>query len=156
MHKVNWSNLNKKFYHWLSDGKFRKPQEYFDWFRKNLFPKQRTNKQNNALHLYFDMISKQFNNLGWQYNYVNPFTGEIVEIPWDLELIKKYVWKPLQFELFGFDKTSSLSTDGINQIIKILDQHFAQKGIDIEFPNWQSYMNKLEKEHFDKLNGIIE
>jgi hypothetical protein len=47
-----------------------------------------------------------------------------------------------------------LTTKNINDIIEVLDQHFASKGFEIEFPNWQSYLNKLEKEYFDKLEKL--
>jgi hypothetical protein len=154
MSKTDWHQLRTEFNRWLSDGNYRKPGEVFTWLMKKIEPDHLTKKQNRALHLYYKFIAEQFTNLGWQYNYVNPFTGEIIEIPWNTELIKEYIWRPIQIELTNKKSTTRLTTKNINDIIEVLDQHFASKGFEIEFPNWQSYLNKLEKEYFDKLEKL--
>lgn len=133
----------------------KNPFQLWNWIKQIFFQDKISNKQRRALHLYFKMIAEQFTNLGWTFHYVNPFLGDIIELPWTGELIKEYIWKPIQIELFGKNSTMSLKTEEINKIIDILSMHFGNNGFEIEFPNWQSFMNKLEKEYLDKLNGEI-
>lgn len=110
--------------------------------------KKRTNSQNNALHLYFKWIADQFRNLGWTYNYSNPFTGHLIELNWNVNLVKDFIWRPIQQTLFGIESTTELTSQQINEIIDVLTLHFGNSGIKIDFPNWQTWMNEMDKKNF--------
>lgn len=108
----------------------------------------RTLSQNNALHLYFDIISEKLNELGWTFVEISFFTGKTIEYIWTPELVKEKIWKKIQIDLFAIKSTTKLTTQMINTIIEILNKHFAENRIDIEFPNWQSFLNKIDKQNY--------
>lgn len=110
--------------------------------------KKRTLSQNSALHKYFDLIAKQFHELGWTYNYSNPFTGHLIELNWNTNLIKDFIWRPIQQTLFGIESTTELTSKQINDIIDVLTLHFGNSGIKIDFPNWQTWMNEIDKNSY--------
>jgi len=55
-----------------------------------IMDKQRTNRQNKALHLYFQMLADELNNAGLD---VRRTLREDVEIPWSPYLIKELIWR---------------------------------------------------------------
>lgn len=110
--------------------------------------KKRTTSQNNALHLYFKWIADQFNNLGWTYNYQNPFNGHTIELAYTPNLVKDFIWRPIQKVLFEIESTTELTSQQINDIIDVLTLHFGKSGIKIDFPSWQSWMNEMDKKSF--------
>jgi hypothetical protein len=55
--------------------------------------KTRTHKQNNALHVYCRMLSEALNDAGYD---MKKTLKQEVEIPWTTELVKQYLWKPVQ------------------------------------------------------------
>lgn len=101
---------------------------------------------NNALHLYFDIIAKQFNEMGWVCSEIDFFSGKIIESFWTMELVKEKIWKKLQIELFNKKSTTKITYSEANLIIEVLNKHFAENDIKIEFPCIESYLNKLEIE----------
>lgn len=109
-----------------------------------IYENTRSNAQNRALHLYFTECAKQFNELGFTFNYHDPFTGHIIEMSWTGEMIKEYIWRPIQLTLFDKKSTTKLTTNEINQIVDILSKHFAENGSDVQFPNWQIFLNKID------------
>ena len=114
-------------------------REVFNWFEFKLTTKTRSNAQNAALHLYLTQIADQLNNAG--YTFTNALD---LEIPFTMELIKESIFKPTMKELFGINSTTKLTTEMINQMIDVFSLHFGQKGIYIEFPSIQSFLNKLD------------
>ncbi len=119
------------------------PGTIFNWFKEKLTPKTRTNSQNNALHLYFSQLSEQLNNAG--YTFTNVLE---MEMPFTPELIKESIWKPTQKEMFGIDSTTKLNTEMINKLIDVFSLHFGQRGIFVEFPSWQGFLNKLDSQNY--------
>jgi len=105
--------------------------------------KTRSNSQNNALHKYFALIAEQFNELGISYKFTN-IIGYTVDIPWNLLLVKDFIWRPIQRTLFDIDSTTEINTKQINEIIVILDKHFAELGFEIDFPCWQTFLNSQD------------
>src|SRR3972149_5110469 len=106
-----------------------KPIEVSEVIRK------RTNSQNNSIHLYCSMIARQLNDIGLTYVFTNPI-GWDVELVWNTEIVKEYIWRPVQKEMFQIESTKDLKMSGeIEQIIQVLDKAFAERGIDVEFPS---------------------
>lgn len=145
--KTNWDRIRKEFFEQCTDevNGLRKvnlaPHNLFNWFKGKLTTKTRSNAQNASLHLYFTQLAEQLNNAGYT------FTNALgMEIPFTMELIKESIWKPTQFEMFGTKTTTKLTTEMINQLIDVFSLHFGQRNIYVEFPNWQSFLNKIDAE----------
>ena len=116
---------------------FNKPIEVSEVTRK------RTPTQNDALHLYFEMIADQFNDLGLSFEFKN-ILGYSVSLMWTKQLVKDYIWKPIQKFLFETDSTTEINTQQINDIILVLQKHFAEIGCDVEFPSMQTFLNSQD------------
>jgi len=105
----------------------------------------RSSLQNAALHLYFTFCSNALNESGIEFCY-RGLKGIDIEIPWNSDLFKTMVWKPIQINLFDFESTTQLKTDQINQILDVLTRHFASIGLQINFPNQFDYfLDKVYK-----------
>lgn len=100
----------------------------------------RTNRQNNALHLYYEWVGKKLNDAGFYYGYTNIFTGEIIEIPWNKDLVKDYIWRPLQDTMFEIESTTKLKTYMINELLMVINNWLSEKGIQVNFPNRIDYL----------------
>ena len=102
----------------------------------------RSVKQNGALHLFFTMVASQLNDLGLEYQYTG-ISGKTFELRYTPELVKTFIWKPIQLSLFGFESTTKLTTEEINQILDVIIKFFAEREVLIEFPSIESLLNKL-------------
>jgi len=94
----------------------------------------RSNAQNRSLHLFFTFCANSLNDLGIEFCYKG-LKGMDIEIPWNADLFKSMVWKPIQMTLFDFESTTKLTTEQINIILDVLTRFFAERGISISFPN---------------------
>jgi hypothetical protein len=137
---MNLAKIRREFFEYYT--KELDSVQIFNWWKDKLTPKKRSLSQNRALHLYFNMLSEQLNNAG--YTFVNIMGIETHYTP---ELIKEMIWKPLQLSLYNIKSTSKINTKQINEIIDIFSLHFGEKGIYIEFPNYQSFICKLENNY---------
>ena len=108
-------------------------------------PPSRSNSQNRALHLYFTIISKELTNLGLTFNY-SGVKGLNLEIPYTPEIVKNFIWRPIQISLFDIKSTTKLTTKQINDIIDVITLFFDQKSVKLEFPSIESLMFKNIKE----------
>jgi len=97
--------------------------------------KTRSNTQNRALHLYYKFIVNTFLEHGISFKYIDEMTGEIIEIPYTVELVKERIWRPVQIAMFNIKSTTKIDTFKINQILEVLAVHFAEKGFEVKFPN---------------------
>ena len=96
--------------------------------------KTRSSLQNRALHLLFDMAAKELNNLGIPFVY-RGLKGMELETEWTAELFKEITWKPLQLAMFGVNSTRKINTEQINKIFDTINRFFADRGVEITFPN---------------------
>lgn len=94
----------------------------------------RSSRQNRALHLYFEFVSSELNELGITFQYKG-IRGTDLETPYTPDLVKNQVWKPIQKTLFDTDSTTKLDTKQIDKIIEILTKFFAERGVLLEFPS---------------------
>lgn len=101
----------------------------------------RTARQNSALHLYFTFISNELNDLGIEFQHTG-ITGNTFELRYTPELVKNFIWRPIQISMFDFESTTKLNTEQMNGIIDVITKFFAEKGIVIEFPSIESLINK--------------
>jgi hypothetical protein len=121
------------------------PNIVFNWIFDKLLPKTRSLSQNRALHLYYDLISQQLNDAGYEREV--QVVNEIVNVKYTPEYIKEF-WRTVQLYMFDIKSTRDINTNQINQIIDVFSKHFGQKGIYVEFPSFESFMNKLDSISF--------
>ena len=95
----------------------------------------RTSQQNRALHLYFEHIANALIEVGFDYCYVNPISGEIIRIPFTKDLVKKYIWGPIQKTMFQIESTTQLTTPMINDMLSVLSLWLGEKNKEVNFPN---------------------
>lgn len=130
----NKNMLQKAF----NAGETRNYSTFDEWYKQG---KKRTLTQNAALHLYWTQIANELNNQGQTREFCS------FEIPYNMEYLKS-LWKGLQFQLYEIESTTQINTYQINELIDVFSLHFGQLGIYIEFPNWQTFLNKLDKEAY--------
>lgn len=103
--------------------------------------KTRTNDQNSALHLYFKLIAYQLNELGLEFHYqglnIQGLTSRYTE-----NIIKEFIWRPIQISLFNIKSTTKLDTRQINEIIDVITKFFGDRGVFIEFPSIETLTKK--------------
>lgn len=104
--------------------------------------KQRTLKQNNALHLMFEQLASTLNNEGMSVQKVltleAKFTGK---------LVKELIWRPTQKWMYKKKSTTELTTRELDQVFEVIQKALAEKGVDIQFPSIETIMmnKRLEK-----------
>jgi len=107
--------------------------------------KNRTSLQNRALHLFFTQVANELNDSGIPFIY-RGLKGMEMETPWTGELFKSFTWKPIQSAMFGTESTTKLKTNQIDKIFVVINKFFADKGIEITFPNeWDYYLKFYSK-----------
>lgn len=95
--------------------------------------RQRTQQQNNALHKYFALLSDALNEAGLD---MRATLREDAEIPWTADLVKQYLWKPVQAATLDKKSTVKLERAEVSQIYDIINRHIGQKfGLSVEFPS---------------------
>jgi hypothetical protein len=94
----------------------------------------RSSQQNRALHLFFNQVAKELNEIGIPFVY-RGLKGQDMEMQWTGLLFKEMTWKPIQKSLYGTESTTKLKRNEIDPIFEIINKFFAEKGITISFPN---------------------
>ena len=99
-----------------NDADIKKAKERFDGFIRlgktiDLIEKKntRTTRQNSALHLLFNIISNQLNEMGMEYQYMG-LKGKTISLMYTHTLVKEMVWRPIQKSMFDIDSTTKLNT----------------------------------------------
>ena len=96
--------------------------------------KQRTNKQNNALHKYCDMQAEKLNDAGFS---VNDKVAVKLDIPWTKENYKTFVIHPVMKALYPeVNSTAKLSTRQMQHVYNVVDKAISERtGIRSEWPS---------------------
>ena len=98
-----------------------------------IYKNTRTNRQNRALHLYFDLLSEALNDAGFDMKAV---MGD-VDIPFTPGTVKSHLWLPIQKAYLETDSTTKLKTNEITTVYDILNKHVGERtGISLSFPNF--------------------
>jgi len=106
--------------------------------------KTRTSLQNSSLHLYFELIAKELNDQGLTFNYTG-LKGKILESRYTMEIVKDFIWRPIQETLFKIKSTSKINTIQINEIVDVLTKYFGENYyFYIPFPNIADKLHKEE------------
>ena len=105
----------------------------------------RSTRQNSALHLYFTILSQQLNDNGIDFNFENIIYGKVA-MRFTPDIVKEYIWKPIQRTMFNIESTTKINTSQINEILDVLTLHFGNSGISVSFPNeFDLYLKFYEK-----------
>ena len=93
---------------------------------------RRTQRQNNALHLYFELLAEELNDAGIS---MKELMGQGVDIDWTPVSVK-YIWKRIQKAMIGTDSTTDLKTDEVDKVYAVLDRFLTQeKKLHVPFPS---------------------
>lgn len=92
---------------------------------------QRTPTQNNALHLYFEMLAEALNEAGLDMKKMMK-----ADIPWNAYNVKNELWRPIQEAQLGKKSTTQLTTKDIDKVYETLNRLLGEKkGIHVPFPS---------------------
>lgn len=98
--------------------------------------RQRTNKQNAALHLYLTNLAKALDEKHLDFRQT---LRQEVEIPWTMELCKEYLWKPLQEAVINKDSTADAERGEYSKVYDVLNRHLIEKiGIYVPWPEFEN------------------
>ena len=112
--------------------------------------KKRTEAQNNALHLYFEMIAQALNREGLDIRVVLQVIAEKgVDMMWSKELVKELLWRRIQKKYLGKHSTTELDSIGeITQIYDMLNKFLSENFfITQPFPSLESLMEKQNEKN---------
>ena len=112
--------------------------------------KQRSELQNNALHLYFEKVAEMLNDSGNDMRAVLPPT---VLIEWNKKTIKEKIWRPIQRAQVMKESTTELNTKEIDIIFDTVQREIlTPRGIHVPFPSIAELIFLMEAEK--EKNGI--
>ena|SRR3990167_425892 len=104
--------------------------------------KIRTNRQSRALHLMFQMIADELNGAGLD---LRIFLKPEIEIPWNKDTVKEYIWRPVQEKQLMKESTTELTTKEIDQVFETLNRYLGEKcGLHIPFPSIESLIQEQQ------------
>lgn len=95
--------------------------------------KQRTLTQNRAIHKYCTMLADDLNGAGYDMKKV---IKQEVDIPWNGDTAKEFLWRPIQKALKLPESTTELATNEVSKVYEVLSRHLSEKfNISTPFPN---------------------
>lgn len=99
--------------------------------------KQRTIRQNNALHKMFEILADELNDCGM-------YVSNVIKLdaPWNKDRVKELIWRETQKFMTGKTSTTELTTEEIDQVFEVIQKALAEKGIELFFPSIQSLLDK--------------
>lgn len=101
---------------------------------------KRTDKQNNALHLYFKLLAEALNDSGQDMREV---IRQEIDIPWTPETIKEYLWRPVQQKYLRKTSTAHLKKNEIDKVFDIVNKVIGERtGVYVAFPSMESLINE--------------
>lgn len=96
---------------------------------------QRSQLQNNSLHLWLDMVARALNDKGHDVRQVLQMSKR-QEIPWTMSAAKEHLWRPVQESYTGESSTTKASTKEYAAIYDILNKTLVEKlGVFVPWPN---------------------
>lgn len=126
---VNSQHTKEEFIRFVEETYAQKKYITFYW----QIGKQRSPKQNNALHLWLGKIAKRLNDAGLDMRKV---LKPEIEIPWTMTAAKEFLWRPVQKAITGKESTKDQETIEYTQIYEVLNRHLSDKfGISEEWPH---------------------
>ena len=100
----------------------------------------RTEQQNKALHLLFQMLADELNDAGLD---MRKTLKPEIEISWNPTSVKEYLWRPIQKVMTRKESTTDLNSHEIDMIFGVLNRHLGQRfGITTIFPSVETLKEK--------------
>ncbi len=104
---------------------------------------QRTPTQNRSMHLYFQHTADSLNNAGHDFRVL---VKDDIDVPWSAELVKDYLWVPVQIAITGHKSTTKPKTHQYSEIYEVLNRHISGKlGIFIPWPSKDSINKEAQR-----------
>lgn len=95
--------------------------------------KQRTIQQNKALHTFYQQLADELNQAGLD---MKKFLKPEVDIPWNKDTVKEFIWKPVQDAQLRKGSTTELTTKEVTEIYETLNRFLGEKHhIHVPFPH---------------------
>lgn len=103
------------------------------WLTLEKETKKRTQRQNRALHVYFQLLADELNEAGLDMREV---LKPSVDSSWTPETVKEYLWRPIQMLQVKKKSTTDLTTTDIDKVYDTLNRFLGEKlKISIPFPS---------------------
>lgn len=96
--------------------------------------KQRTKKQNSALHVFCALLADLLNASGLDRRKV---LKPEIEIPWCGKSVKEDLWKPIQEAVIHKSSTTEADRTEYARVYDVLAHHMATK-LNVQIPEWPS------------------
>lgn len=104
--------------------------------------KKRTNQQNKAIHVMFQLLADTLNEAGLD---MRRTLKHDVEIPWNAGTVKEYLWRPIQNAQLQKKSTTELTTKEIDAVFETLNRHLADRfSLHIPFPSIEAFIDRPE------------
>tara|TARA_R110001632_G_scaffold221221_1_gene351586 strand:- start:1001 stop:1462 length:462 start_codon:yes stop_codon:yes gene_type:complete len=101
--------------------------------------KQRSLKQNSALHVWCQLMADELNAAGYGMEKVLEHKASI---DWTMTGVKEHLWKPVQEAMTGKDSTSKAHKVEYIKVFETLNRHFGDKmGIHVPWPTYDTSNN---------------
>jgi hypothetical protein len=101
--------------------------------------KQRTAKQNRALHKFFSQLSIELNTAGLDMRIV---LKPSYQLWWTPKMVKEHLWKSVQEAMYQKKSTTELTTKELDKIFEQLQHILGEKfGLELEFPSIENLIN---------------
>ena len=100
-----------------------------------------TRTQQNALHLYFQLVAEALNDAGLDIQ--KTIEKSPIDIAWSRESVKELLWRPIQKTIYGKQSTTELEkSKEIDAVWENLNRFLAGLGIEsVNFPSLSEIMN---------------
>lgn len=97
--------------------------------------KQRTELQNNAIHLYLEWVARELQNQGQTMQDVVEKIN-FAEITPSKNAVKEMIWRPIQETVVNKKSTTELTKNEVNEVYEIISMFLSKQfRIDLPFPN---------------------
>ena len=93
--------------------------------------KQRTLSQNSALHLFCQQLADALNDAGFDFR---TFIKAGYAVPFNDQLVKNFIWRPIQKAITGKDSTTKPETGQYAEIYDVLNVKLAEYGLFVAWP----------------------
>lgn len=94
--------------------------------------KQRSLTENGALHLFCTQLAEAMNDAGFDFRV---FVKEGYPVKFTPELVKDYIWRPIQKAITGHESTKKAERGQYSEVYDALNLKLAEYGIHIPWPS---------------------
>lgn len=114
-----------------------------------LLSNRRTNKQNAALHLWFNQIAEALNEAGYD---IKAVLSDGVDHPWTGQLVKELLWRKVQRAYLQKESTTRLRvTQDIDKVFDVINRLLGEKtGVYVPFPSIDELIRKQDETNTKK------